>query len=317
MEQVVGQKLIILMQNTPILVFCYKRLSSLQQTIKALEKCIAASESELYIFSDGAKTENDRQKVEEVRSYLKNVTGFKKVTIMESAVNKGLAASIIQGVTEVMKFSDKVIVLEDDLVVSGNFLTYMNQCLDFYEKNLDVFSIAGYSLPMKVPPGYEYDVYFSPRASSWGWGTWKNRWSNIDWNVSDFEEFSNNKQSIKLFNQGGSDMFTMLKNQMNKKLDSWAIRWCYHQFKMKTYTAFPIRSKVQNIGFTADATNTHVYNRYNTVLDDGEALSFNLPSDVELNAIFLKQFQSFYSRNTRIISRIKTYLLKAGFKNNG
>ncbi len=128
---------------------------------------------------------------------------------------------------------------------------------------------------------------FSPRASSWGWGTWKNRWSDIDWNVRDFKEFSNNKRSIKLFNQGGSDMFKMLKNQMNKS-SSGLLDGVITNLKIKTYTAFPVRSKVQNIGFTPEATNTNVYNRYNTVLDDGEALSFNLPSDVELNASFFK-----------------------------
>jgi len=306
-----------MIQNAPILLFCYKRLDSLQQTVSALKKCVFASESELYVFSDGAKADKDKQSVGEVREFIKSITGFKKVIIKESERNKGLATSIIGGVTDVLKSSDRVIVLEDDLVVSANFLAYMNQGLEYYADHPKAYSISGYTVNMKVPAGYQYDVYFLPRASSWGWATWKNKWENIDWQVSDFAEFSKNKESIRQFNKGGSDMFAMLKKQMNREIDSWAIRWCYHQFKTQTYSVFPVLSKVQNIGFTSDATNTHVYNRYQTTLDSGSALSFRFAEDVELDTIFLGQFQRFYSKYTRAISKIKTYIIKARHKTNG
>jgi len=304
------------MQNAPILIFCYKRLLSLQQTIGALQKCKLAPQSDLYIFSDGAKHHTDVEKVNEIRSYIKSVTGFQKVIIKEAKKNKGLATSIIEGVSEVIKNSERVIVLEDDLVVSPNFLSYMNECLGFYDDNSGVFSIAGYTIPMEAPENYQYDAYFLPRASSWGWGTWQSRWEGIDWQVSDFEQFSNDKKQISAFNQGGSDMFAMLKKQMTNKLDSWAIRWCYHQFKVGSLTVFPVVSKVQNIGFTSDATNTHVYNRYYTTLDKGDLESFKLPSEVRSDPFFLKQFQTFYNIRTRIVSKIKTYLLKARLTTN-
>ncbi len=306
-----------MIQNAPILLFCYKRLDSLQQTVSALKKCVFASESELYVFSDGAKAEKDKQPVEEVRAFIKDITGFKKVIIKESERNRGLASSIIEGVTDVLKFSERVIVLEDDLIVSTNFLAYMNQGLEYYTNHSKVYSIAGYTIPMKVPGGYPYDVYFLPRASSWGWATWKNKWEDIDWSVSDFAEFSSNKESIRQFNKGGSDMFAMLKKQMNGEIDSWAIRWCYHQYKTQTYSAFPVSSMVQNIGFTSDATNTYVYNRYQTTLDSGSALKFNFPDDIELNPFFLAQFQHFYSKYARAVSKIKTYIIKARHKTNG
>lgn len=300
-----------MIKNAPILLFCYKRLDSLQQTVKALEKCALAQESELYIFSDGAKTDKDQLQIDQVRSFARSIKGFKKIAIKESAKNKGLANSIIEGVTEVMKFSDRVIVLEDDLLVSGNFLAYMNQGLDFYADHSKIFSITGYTIPVNIPKGYKYDVYYLPRASSWGWATWKNRWDGIDWEVSDFDEFSKNKKSIRAFNEGGSDLYAMLKKQMNNKIDSWAIRWSYHQFKIKSYSVYPISSKVQNIGFTSDATNTYVFNRYQTVLDNGSALNFDFSTEVKLDPVFLGQVQRFFSIQKRIVSRIKTYLFKA------
>ena len=289
----------------------------MQQTVSALKKCVFASESELYIFSDGAKADKDKQAVEEVRTFVKDITGFKKVIIKESERNRGLASSIIEGVTDVLKFSERVIVLEDDLIVSTNFLAYMNQGLEYYANHSKVYSISGYTIPMKVPASYQYDVYFLPRASSWGWATWKNKWEGIDWSVSDFAEFSSNKERIRQFNKGGSDMFAMLKKQMTGEIDSWAIRWCYHQYKTQTYSAFPISSRVQNIGFTSDATNTYVYNRYQTTLDSGSELEFSFPDDVDLDPFFLGQFQHFYSKYTRAVSKIKTYIIKARHKTNG
>ena len=300
-----------MIKRAPILLFCYKRLESLQQTVKALEKCVLAPESELYIFSDGAKTDKDQLQIDQVRTYVKGIKGFKKVTVNESPKNKGLATSIIEGVSEVMKFSDRVIVLEDDLLVSGNFLAYMNEGLEFYAGCSEIFSVTGYTIPINIPKGYKYDVYYLPRTSSWGWATWKNRWEGIDWEVSDFIEFSKNKKSIRAFNRGGSDMFAMLKKQMNNEIDSWAIRWSYHQFKINSYSVFPTSSKVQNIGFTSDATNTNVFNRYYTTLDNGSALNFNFSNEIPLDPIFLGQVQRFFSVQNRIVSRIKTYLFKA------
>ncbi|MBS1531721.1 MAG: glycosyltransferase [Bacteroidetes bacterium] len=304
-------------QNAPILLFCYKRLECLRDTVNALKNCVLASESELYVFSDGAKSEKDRQKVDAVRGYIRDITGFKKITIKESEKNRGLAASIIQGVTEVINISGSVIVLEDDLVVSRNFLAYMNQGLDHYHADKRIFSMAGYTIPMRIPETYPYDVYFLPRASSWGWASWKDRWETIDWSVSDFAEFSQNRQKIREFNKGGSDMFTMLKKQMAGQIDSWAIRWCYHQFKVQTYTVFPTSSKVHNEGFTSDATNMHVYNRYHTELDKGNSLSFRFSDDVKLDQLFLGQFQRFYSIYTRAVSKVRTYIIKARHKANG
>ncbi|MEJ7683896.1 MAG: hypothetical protein WKG06_39765 [Segetibacter sp.] len=100
------------------------------------------------------------------------------------------------------------------------------------------------------------------------------------------------------------------------KIDSWAIRWCYHQFKSNTYTLYPVISKVQNIGFNNMATHTHVYNRYATPLDKGEQMTFSFPSEVVPDKKLLSQFQSFYSLKMRAIGKIKTYLYKAGLYKN-
>lgn len=114
------------MKLAPITLFVYNRPDHTNKTIEALKKNKFAKESELFIFSDGPKKQEDASKVKEVRKYLKTIDGFNDVFIKESEKNKGLANSIISGVTEVINKYRKVIVLEDDLITSPVFLEYMN-----------------------------------------------------------------------------------------------------------------------------------------------------------------------------------------------
>ncbi|MFW6016806.1 MAG: glycosyltransferase, partial [bacterium] len=233
---------------SPIVLFVYNRPEHTKKTIKALKKNKLADKSKLFIFSDGEKSANDKQKVKEVRKIINKIDGFKQGKVFESEENKGLANSVIDGVTKIINQYGKVIVLEDDLITSKNFLRYMNRALDFYEEDKKIWSISGYNLPIGIPDDYKHDVYLSYRASSWGWATWKDRWDKIDWDINDYSEFINDKSAQKLFNRGGSDMKNMLKSQMEGKIDSWAIRWCYNQFKNDSYTIYPVVSKVKNIG---------------------------------------------------------------------
>lgn len=300
----------------PVLLFTYKRLDVLKLTVKALQENIYANESDLYIFSDAAKSEKDENDINNVRDFIKKINGFKNVFVVESPINKGLAASIINNVSEIIKKYGRVIVLEDDLITSSNFLSFMNQSLDFYSEQKNILSIAGYSIPMQLPLDYKYDCYFLPRPSSWGWATWENRWTNVDWKVSTFSELKKNKSQIKAFNEGGSDLYDMLLKQMTGKIDSWAIRWTYHHFINRGYALCPIVSKTKNIGFNNTATHTNVYNRYSTTLDKSGKTVFYFPAQIEPDKRFVSQFQFFYSLKSRAIGKLKTYLYKAGLYKN-
>ena len=149
----------------PICLFTYNRLSETIQTVEALQKNELAVESDIFIFSDGPKHEKDILLVNAVRKYIKSINGFRSITIIDSENNKGLAKSIIDGVTQIVEKYDKVIVLEDDLITSQNFLSFTNQALDFYEKNSNIFSISGYTLNLPSLSKYNKDLYLGVRAS--------------------------------------------------------------------------------------------------------------------------------------------------------
>lgn len=295
----------------PICLFVYSRLTETKRTVESLQKNKLAADSHLFIFSDGAKNMNDNERVLNVREYIYTINGFANVTIYESKVNMGLANSIISGVSKIVNDYEKVIVLEDDLILATNFLCFMNQALTFYEGKKKVFSVSGFSFQFQYSDKYQYDVTFSMRASSWGWAIWKDRWEVIDWELKDYSAFRQNLMKRFMFNRGGSDLSRMLHRQVEGKIDSWAIRFVYHQYKHNYLDVFPIKSKVINNGFTSESTHTkHRRDRFDTVLDVSEQFTFSFLDCIELDKSVAKQFNKHYSYGNRLKDRFLQILWK-------
>jgi hypothetical protein len=288
---------------SPICLFTYNRLNETIKTIKALQNNFLAIDSDLYIYSDGGRTEKDKEKVRKVRSYLYSISGFKSITILESPANRGLANSVISGVSEMLELNERVIVLEDDLVTSPNFLDFLNHALTFYERDNAIFSISGYTLNLPSLPG-EKDYYFGYRASSWGWGIWRDRWMLIDWNVQEYEDFIKNKNLVEEFKRGGSDLPRMLKNQNNGVIDSWAIRFCFHQFRYNLKTVFPTKSKLISIGFSNEATNTIGSKRFHTPLDKEIKRNYFFEKFKNIDRIIALEFAAKFSVKSRIYNQL-------------
>lgn len=297
-------------QLAPICLFTYNRLDETKQTVVALQQNHLAPESELFIFSDGPKNENAKPKIDEVRAFLKTIDGFKNITIFEAEINKGLANSIIDGVTQIIQQYGKVIALEDDLVTAPNFLDFMNQSLDFHESTPKVFSISGYTLDLPSLKTISKDYYLGYRASSLGWGTWQDRWSCVDWDVKQYDVFNKSLSKKIKFMRGGSDMPYMLKNQIKGKIDSWAIRWCFHQFNNDLLTVFASKSKLLHIGDGEAATNAKFTNRFDTELDVSDKRKFMFDKEIYLNPKLVAEFRGKFSIKNRLKDKIKQLFIK-------
>lgn len=245
----------------PIALFVYNRPEHTNRILDTLSANRLAKESELFIFSDAAKTEHVQEKVKAVRKLIHNEKWkdcFLKVTIIEADENKGLSKSIITGATELINKFGRIIVIEDDLSLSPYFLDYMNGALEFYEKDSQIWSISGYSFPMKSLKKYPHDIFYSYRGCSWGWATWKDRWCRMDWEVSCYDRFVEDEAWQKRFNRGGGDLTNMLRLQMEGKINSWAVRWCFEQSNLEMYTVYPRNSYLGNYGWDGSGTNCGV-----------------------------------------------------------
>lgn len=277
---------------TPIVLFTYKRPWHTNETIQALLRNKLSSESVIYIYSDAFKNSKDKADVLEVRKLLHNIKGFKKTILIERNFHYGLANSVIDGVTKIINKHKSVIVLEDDLICSQNFLNYMNKTLKFYESDKRIFSVTGYNYPISIPKDYPYSVYLSYRCGSWGWGTWKDRWEKVDWSIKDYKEFKHDEVAQRQFNRGGEDLVNMLDYQMRGYIDSWAIRWCYTHYKNKAYCIHPTVSKIKNIGLDGSGTHKVKY-KVNIKLDTGKE-RLNLKKDIEINNEIIGSFSSHF-----------------------
>ena len=288
----------------PIILFAFNRSDALRNTVQSLLQNKEAKVSDLYVFVDGPRSNKPGEeiKIKEVQKYVESIEGFRSLHYTFSEKNKGLGDSIIAGVSQIINQYGKAIVLEDDLVFARNFLSYMNQGLDRYAKEEKVFSICGYSNKVKVPSKYEYDSYFCTRSSSWGWGTWADRWNSVDWELKEWDRYS---KMAKAFNKwGGSDCFKMLDDWKHRRNRSWAIRFCFAQFLQNKVSLFPIVSKVQNEGFDGLGTNCKKWSRFKYEFDHRGEKSFNFPTKIEINKHLYKNAMSYHSIGIRIWSKI-------------
>ncbi len=293
----------------PILLFVYNRLLHTKKTVKALQNNVLAVDSKLYIYCDAPKSNNHTAGVDKVRKYVKGITGFKEIVIIERSSNMGLANSIIDGVTNIINKHGKVIVLEDDLESSPYFLNYMNDSLKMYSVDNNIMSIAGYSYPIQFDDQYKYDVYSFYRCMSWGWATWKDRWVEVDWDVKDRAKFLTDTQLQNNFNRGGEDLSPMLIKQLKKGIDSWAIRWCYHHYKKNAYCLYPKKSYIRNIGFDGSGVHCGVDNEYSSIALNMARIEVGFSNTID-ESIAL-QIQKIHKRKNifrKIINKILGYL---------
>jgi hypothetical protein len=242
----------------PIILFTYNRPEHTRITLEHLMANDLADQSTLYIYCDGAKEGASKvqlDKIVEVKRVIRSVQWTKEIHIVESEKNKGLARNVIDGVTEVVNKHGKIIVLEDDLMLSTGFLSYMNTALDKYEHDDQVKQISGFLFPIDIEENNE--AFFLPLTNTIGWGTWTKSWSEIDLTAPGYEKLKTDKKLRHRFNLDGSyDYSNMLLKQMkNENFGSWAILYWWHVFNQNGLVLFPDYPLVQHNDF--DYSGTH------------------------------------------------------------
>lgn len=233
--------------TTPVALFAYRRPEHLGRVLDSLRSNPEAAGTELFVYSDAARKSEDIPLVEAVRERVRDLQGFRTVQLIERKENLGLSRSIITGVTELVERYGRVIVLEDDLVVSPDFLAYMNRGLELYGDDLEVASIHGYCYPVRedLP-----ETFFIRGTDCWGWATWARAWKHFQPDGRLLLEQLKRRGVCREFDFGGSFPYVrMLKEQILGKNDSWAIRWYASAFLDGMLTLYPGKSLVANIGF--------------------------------------------------------------------
>jgi hypothetical protein len=279
------------MTAAPIVLFVFNRPQHTAATIEALKLNDLAAESDLYIFSDGSRKPADEAAVEEVRRLCREVSGFRSVTLTCAERNRGLAESIIQGVSDVVKRHGRVIVMEDDLVTSRHFLRFLNEALELYQDNDRVMHVSGATYP--VTWRGDGNCYFQTIPLCWGWATWDRAWQHFARDLAVMDRFS--PQQRWRFNYNGSHRYwDQLKGNREGRIKTWFIFWYAQVFLRSGLTLFPPRSLVRNIGFDGSGVHCGTSGVYTAEAMDGPVqLDPTLP--LEVNRAALRAHEVFFN----------------------
>lgn len=298
----------------PVVVFVYKRLQHTENVLKSLAGCKLATDTEVFIFSDGPKKSTDEEEVAKVRKLINEdrwKEAFRSVTVNESPVNKGLANSIISGATQIINKYGKVLVLEDDLIVAPYYLTYMNQALQAFEDNKNIYAVAGWSYPVKVLESYNKDAWLHYRPCSWGWGTWADRWNKVVWDhkEADFAGKLEDAEWCKKLAKAGNDLAPMLRRQLKGEIDSWAIRWTANQTEQGLMAVFPTHPVVYDDGRDGSGTHCHASGENENINNGSNSDGRSLEEFIAQNFVHGKDVYDFsnITVNKKIINAAWNY----------
>jgi len=297
------------MTLAPIVLFVYNRPSHTEQTLEALMANDLANESTLFIYADGPKNflPELKSQIEETRRVIKKKKWCKEVFVIESDINKGLADSIVEGVSKIVDQYGKVIVLEDDIVTSPGFLKYMNNALNVYEHDPQVMHISGYMYP--VVNTIENDTVFLRILSCWGWATWKRAWKSYSNDINRFINLLSGKESIKTFNiMGDAHFYDQLLGNQKFRLKTWAVRWYASWYFEDGYSLFPKTTLVKNIGHDNTGVHCKETTHYNT---DIIAASINVVRKPINEDFTIKSLiNDFYRKEKKILKKSSGFNLK-------
>lgn len=297
------------MNIAPIALFVFNRLQHTRQSVEALANNELAVCSDLFVFSDGPRTEADSEHVESVRKYITSITGFKSVTVVARKANLGCARSITSGISEVVNRYGRIIVVEDDIVTSPHFLRFMNEALEIYRNEERVACIHGYLYPVgKALP----ETFFIKGADIWGWATWKRGWDLFEPDGEKLLNALNHQKLTSEFDFDGSFYFTsMLKAQIEGRLDTWDINWYASAFLKDKLTLYPGKSLVKNIGNDNSGTHSNTTNKFDTDISTEPVRITRIP--LEENQAAREAFKKFFrslkpSLSERVLTRINRML---------
>ena len=295
----------------PIALFVFKRPEHTLQTLNSLAANPEFIHSPLYIYCDGARNDDDSSDVECTRNIVRNYDHPKKI-IIEQDKNRGLAHSVIAGVSELINKFGCIIVVEDDLVVSENFLSYLNFGLNQYKDIQKVMQISAYMFPVQEF-AEKKEILFLPFISSWGWATWDRAWKNFDVNALNWELLLTDRKLRQKFDVSNSYGYSdMLLRQMSGGIDSWAIRWNWSIFQCEGLVVYPPVSLVKNAGFDGSGTHCGVnslqeINTFNSTknLKYPECIEISLKEIIHVRLALLALSGTYW---IRILKSIRSYI---------
>ena len=238
---------------TPLAIFAFRRSDHLREALASVANCRRLEECAITIFCDGARGPQDADAVESARAVAREWAETHGAEVVERPENLGLARSIVTAVTNLANAHGRVVVVEDDMILSPDFLDFMLGGLDRYAGDERALQISGFAFSIEPLP--KADAIFLPLASTWGWATWKRAWEQFHWEPENLSCLEDPAVKARFDLEGAYPYSSMLQTRLDGRNDSWGILWYWAVFQAEGLVLFPRESLVHVGG--ADGTGTH------------------------------------------------------------
>ena len=298
------------MNTAPIIVTVYDRVEHFRQCIGALGLNPLAKESDLFVISDAAKQPSHAEAVRHVREFAADISGFRKVNLVLRPENWGSFRSTLEGIQRVLADHDRFIFLEDDVIVSTNFLAYMNDGLEFFADDPRFFSVCAFQFPFRLPRQLEGDVYLMPCGNSWGFAMWRRRFEEIDLEPKNrYQEVLQNPELKARMASIGRYLLSVLKHDSEGKLQALDVRMAYHHVARRMFSVFPRVSKSINIGFDGQGEHCGVVkDKQNLPTLDRSGNRMVFPLNLEIDPRVVRAYRRYQDANLaeRMVRIVRT-----------
>jgi len=239
-----------MLNSTPVALFVYNRPRHTKRVLEALARCEELERCQIVICCDGPKMPKHAADVAATRDIVRAWAPKFSADVIERQTNLGLAHSIVGGVTRLCAEHGRVIVLEDDLVPTPDFLSFMLAGLDRYAADDRVAQVSGCLLTGTAPHA-SADGLFLPLATTWGWATWQRAWRLFRWHQQiDPSELERDPAFRARFTLDGAHATErLLQYRLQDKHDTWGVLWSYALAKADQLVLYPAHSLIWNGGF--------------------------------------------------------------------
>jgi hypothetical protein len=233
----------------PVALFVYRRHEQLPRTLECLRAC---GIDQLHVFCDGPADARAAEDVAQVRRLIGKLDWIEPI-VHAREENLGLSESIRSGMDLLLETHDAAIVIEDDVCVAPEFYEYARRALEHYERVERVAGITGLRYPFdrEAFEGYPYDVFLSPRFSSWGWATWRDRWVQFCFDASSLRRQIRAATAFEP-ERAGADMPGMVNDAVvtGSLTGSWDVVCAANMLLRGQYFVTPAWNMVENTGLS-------------------------------------------------------------------
>lgn len=242
--------------SPPVLLIAFNRPEPFERVLTNLVAAHGVTERDVFVYVDGPRNDDDKVRCDRVADVVERFRAqLPRLAIVRRDRNLGCRVNVVKAITEVLETHGRVIVVEDDVLVSHTFLDYMDAALELYHGDPRIWSVNAWrNRFVHVPASYGRDVYLTPRMTCWGWGTWKDRWEGVDFDLADWPTLGNTPAMRTRLDAAGVDLQRMLQLQYDGQLNTWDVQCCYHVVKNGLFCVEPRLPLTKNIGSGVDPT---------------------------------------------------------------